>query len=157
MDSLTHLILSLAGGYLLACGLRLKLRPQTIPALGAASLLIDVDHLLPHFGIAHTLVLHNVFVVLAAAALVGYFSRKEWGVIFFVMLMGHLFFDMNSGIYGAPLFYPLAKTGFLIPDGWEVWLFNDQRYTVVSKAGISLAAYAGLIAAVILSSSRKGA
>jgi len=127
----------------LVCGLRLRLRPWVVPALAAASLLIDVDHLPPHFGIVHRLVLHNVFFLVFAGAAVGLSFGRSAGLVFGYMLFGHLLFDMVAGLYGVPLLWPLSGADFILPESWEVWLFGDPSYTVVSRVGLALAAYFG--------------
>jgi len=157
MDSLTHLMLSLAGGYLLAFGLGIKSRPYLVPAGALASLLIDVDHIPAHFGVAHTLALHNLPFVLVAGAFIGVLFGLEAGLVACAMLSGHLLLDMNTGLYGIPVFYPLSKASVMIPESWELWLFSDPSYTVVSRTGIALAAYLGLIALIIFFFSRRAA
>ena len=147
--------MSLAGGYLLAYGLGAKLKPYVVPLAALISLLIDVDHLPAHFDVAHTLVLHNLAFVLFAAIIMRILLGWEIGLITGIMLFGHLLLDMNLGLYGIPVFYPLSKMSFMIPESWEVWLFNDQSYTVISRTGIALAAYFGLISLVIFFSSRR--
>jgi membrane-bound metal-dependent hydrolase YbcI (DUF457 family) len=145
MDPLTHVILSLAGGYLLACGLNLKVEYYTVPLLAVASTLIDVDHLLPVRNITDTLILHNIATVVLATLILRLFSGWNNAVILFIMLVGHLLLDMNTGIYGIPLFYPLSTGTYLIPKGWEIWFLDDSRLTFVSRTGIALSLYFGLI------------
>ena len=156
MDSLTHLVLALAGGYVLVLGRGVRLRPHVVPAAALASLLIDVDHIPPHFGVAHTLVLHNLAFVLVVAALTRLLPGLEIGLLACVMLVGHLLMDMVYGLYGIPLFYPLSAAGVMIPKAWEIWLFGDESYAVVSRTGIGLAIYAAFTSAFILAPGRRG-
>ncbi|MFH0862731.1 MAG: hypothetical protein V1875_06865 [Candidatus Altiarchaeota archaeon] len=125
-------------------GLRLRVGPWVVPVLAAVSLLVDVDHLPPHFGFVHRLVLHNVFFLLFAGAAVGLLLGRGVGLVFAYMLLGHLLFDMVGGMYGVPLMWPLSRADFILPESWEVWLFGDPSYTVVSRMGLAMAAYFGI-------------
>jgi hypothetical protein len=141
MDPLTHLIISLAAGYLISMNLGMRLGRFTIPILATASILIDVDHLILPLGVSGTLVLHNFLAVVALAILMRWAFGFEHALLFGCMLVGHLILDMNTGVYGIPFLYPLAGWEIMIPRWAEVFLFNDPRYTLISRTGLGLAAY----------------
>lgn len=147
MDTLSHLIFSLAGGYLTAYAAKMKVKAHTVPLLAVASLLIDVDHMLPHLGVTSTLLLHNIAFTALAAYIAYRFIGHDAGVLSAVMLAGHLLLDMNTGIYGIPLLYPITSQLYLIPSTWEFYVFGDPRYTIISRTGIALLLYGAFIAA----------
>jgi membrane-bound metal-dependent hydrolase YbcI (DUF457 family) len=156
MDPVTHFIVSLAAGYLLVLGLGLRIRSYTVPLLGTLALFIDVDHLLPVAGITKTLIFHNIAAVLLAALVVWRIGGRGPAIIFSSMLVGHILLDMNTGIYGVPLLFPLSTTKYLVPDSWEIWLFNDSRYTLLSRTGISLIIYSAYLVGAYLVFRRRG-
>ncbi|MFC2162147.1 metal-dependent hydrolase [Candidatus Altiarchaeota archaeon] len=157
MDPLTHLLLSLAGGYLLAYGLKLRLHRLTIPVLSLSSLAIDVDHVLPIFDVSKALIFHNLVAIAIFSAVLWLATGWKNGLVLLVMLFGHLVMDMNTGIYGIPLLYPLSSATYLIPESWEVRLMNESSLTVISRTGISLSLYMGFIAGIILAGRRMQA
>jgi hypothetical protein len=156
MDPVTHYIVSLAAGYLLVSSLGLKVRRYTVPLLAALALLIDVDHLLPAAGITKNLIFHNIAAVLLAALVVWRIGGRGPAILFSSMLVGHLLFDMNTGMYGVPLLYPLSTVKYMVPHRWEIWLFHDSQYTILSTTGISLAIYSIYMFGVFLIFRRRG-
>ncbi len=147
MDSLSHLMLAFGGGLLFVLWSKAKIRHYEVAAFAIASTFIDVDHLLPHYGLANTLLLHNLVVAALLSVVTALLFGRARGALASVMLAGHLLFDMVSGLYGIPLLYPLSETTYLIPEAWELWLFGDPSYTVASRTGIALSAYAAVVAA----------
>ena len=149
MESLSHFMLSLVGVMLWYYAVKEKPKWYIIPLLVSITVLIDIDHLLPKYEITKILIFHNLISITAVAVAVGMFIKKSYGILLWILLFGHLLMDMNNGIYGVPLFYPILKTTYLIPDSWSLYLFNDESYPVITKVGISLTIYFGLILAYI--------
>ncbi len=149
MDSLSHLALACAGGYLLYFGMKLKLKGWQVLTLIGLSIIIDIDHLLPKFGIAKTLVFHNLATVCIIAIVAWKLFGKDGALVASVLLFGHILMDTNSGIYGVPFFYPLSRADFLIPTWMEVHMFGDPRYPLITTLGISLAVYFGAIIGLV--------
>ena len=155
MDALFHFTFSLAGGFLLACGLNKRYSAPAIVFLSALSLAPDLEHVI---GCGDILMLHNIFIPLAVLLL--YFPLKragpyahwaDYAIILAVMLFGHLCMDMVQGLYGIPLLYPLSEKPYLIPEGWEVYLGGDRTKPIVSTYGIGAAMYFSAIGLAAIS------
>jgi hypothetical protein len=155
MDPLTHFIIASAAGYILAGAAGMRIRGYMVPVLAVLALFIDVDHLLPLIGVTRTLVLHNIAFVAAAGLIVYGFAGRDAGIIFSTMLAGHLLFDMNSGIYGIPIAYPLSGRLFLIPKEWELGLFGYSSYPLISRTGLAATFYSIYVLAAIHLSKRR--
>lgn len=149
MDTLSHLIFSLAGGYMLKKGLMLDSSNLSIFLLALASVSIDVDHSLTFLGLTDTFLLHNLLMVAVFTIITFIAFGGEKALLISTMLYGHMLMDMNTGIYGIPLIYPLSSREFIIPPAWEIVLLGDTRNPVVSRTGISLTLYFGLIGLLI--------
>ena len=151
MDALYHFILALAGGFLLAEGLKMNYNPWQIFAVSILSMVPDIQHLTVYIGIKG-IELHGIFIILLP--LLAYFllivfkrNKKEdkYLIILAVLLFGHILMDTVSGENGVPLFYPFSRTSYLMPENWNIYLFNDLEKPLASTYGIGLALYFGVI------------
>ena len=173
MDSLTHLILSLTGGYILLKGLNGKVNLYALSLIAVAALFIDIDHIFNRF-FSNTLSLHSVYVILLLSiplfilALTSQYGSKNtkdtsrtlfvYLLIFTVFLVGHMLFDMIDG-QGIPLFYPFSKTNYLLPQV-GICLRGDNMPTlikgdsfsdcIIAPFGTAFLAYYGLICSIIV-------
>ena len=165
MDTLTHLALSMTGGYFLLKGLNVKGPAYALPLLAVASVLIDVDNIFPRFfpGI---LGLHSIYVFAAllvpfiAFGLASLYTGKGQALSAYflalaLMIAGHLLFDMVNG-QGIPFFYPFSKANYLIPQrgvclGGGHWTVVREAFSecLIAPMGIAFFAYYGLITALI--------
>jgi len=154
MDTLSHFVLALLGGYALVKGLGQKHGLLPLAALAFLSVLIDADHFW-----FRRLDMHNVFVVgfLALSAIAFSFLKKarlrDYAAILAVMVCGHLLIDMGYG-QGVALFYPLTRGIYALPQVGVEMTSALQVHTgdidklsevVISPMGVALSAYAGVI------------
>ncbi len=145
MDSLFHFVLSLAGGFVFLELLKVKYQPWHLVAISFVSLFIDIQHLFEAFNIP--VIFHAFYFALIPLAAAAYFRSAKQPRLFFysialsLMLFGHLFADMISGMYGVPLLYPLSHTLFMLPAG--LVFFGSSP--VIGSAGIAMALYFALI------------
>ena len=154
MDALFHIILALAGGYMLAKGMNFRHNIGILLILSILSLFYtDMDHFIG----AKIPIFHNIFmtilmpaIILVILYLVGMKRLREYLLILIVMLFGHLLYDMVHGIYGIPLFYPFSDQLYLMPANWETTLPWDQTAPLISRLGIASTIYFGGIFLIIL-------
>jgi hypothetical protein len=152
MDALYHFVLALAGGYILAKGLRMRYRPGMLVLTALASMALDLDHFIRYFGINTQVSFHSLYIALIPLILYLYIKSEKpqsslggYLLILSVLIYGHLAMDMVKGMYGIPLFYPLSDKLFLIPERWEMYLFDDETKPLVTTEGIGLTLYFGFI------------
>lgn len=164
MDALFHFVFQLVGGYVLIKGLNARFNIFILIFLAFCSLLVDVEHVLPHLAsiippldFLDHIKFHTIFIVFIPLLILSvlYFIKKGTGELysyllaFSVMLLGHLIADMITGMYGIPLFYPFSDTLYMIPKSWEVPFFGDPYMFIVSTYGIAMLIYFGGIGAII--------
>jgi hypothetical protein len=155
MDSLSHLLISLAGGLLIIRFLKIKGGLWKVSVYAILSLLIDVDHILTFFGITKILLLHNLFAITLISAMVWLIRKNDEWLLLWSMLLGHLLMDMHTGVYGIPILLPLSTHNFLIPAFLELWFLGDPSYPIVSKTGIAFFLYGLILAIIAFASYRK--
>jgi hypothetical protein len=170
MDSLTHLVLSLSGGYILLKGLNGRVNIYALSLVAFASLFIDLDHIFNRF-FSHMLYLHSVYVfILLLPPLLALLLSSRYGgmkragrtlfvylLAFTVFLAGHMLFDMIDG-QGIPVLYPFSKANYVLPQagiclkgGHIPSLITGDSFTecIIAPMGIAFLAYYGLIFFII--------
>jgi len=170
MDTVFHIVLALAGGYILVKGLGVCYKLWVLVLLAFLSLSLDVLSVIQYFiyvlfdiGTGSLPLSHNIFLVIVIPlifSIIIYIQKNKklqvYTLVFMVMLISHLLVDMITiqvggcayNLYGIPLFYPLSKTLYLIPD-WRMDLLEGSNDQLISSPGIALALYLGIIALMI--------
>ena len=153
MDALFHIVLALAGGYMLAKGMDFRYDARILFILPILSLLYtDLDHFIgakiPIFhNIFLTILIPSIFLILLYS--IGMKRIATYILMLIVMLFGHLLYDMVTGLYGIPLFYPLSDRLYLMPGSWETTLPWDSTSPLITRLGIASMIYFGLIFLII--------
>ena len=141
MDTLFHILLALAGGYILVKGLGVCYKFWVLLILAFLSLSPDALSVIQYLiyvsfdiGTGNLPSSHNIFLVIVTPLIFSiiFYIRKNkklqvYTLVFMVMLISHLLVDMITiqvegcayNLYGIPLFYPLSETLYLIPD-WRI-------------------------------------
>jgi len=142
-------MISLSGGYILLKALN-QYDTRILMLLSIFSLLPDLDHFIGQkIPILHNL---SIILLLLAASIILYKKKQithaNYLITLTVMLTGHLLMDMVGGLYGIPLLYPLNSELILMPAGWDKTLPWDDTSNIISRLGIAMLLYYGLVFSV---------
>ncbi len=166
MDSFSHSVLNVVGGYVFLKGAGLRFKTWHLFLLLPLSMLMDLDHVLSYYRLepfrqqflgSLPSPMHNIFLILtvctALYAFMSLFSRQSrhtYTLALMVMMFGSLIFDMVGGMYGVPLFFPLSEKLYQIPSWWR--FFPVGHSYAIEPLGIALFIYfsvVGLSAALV--------
>ncbi|MFH1721942.1 MAG: metal-dependent hydrolase [Candidatus Altiarchaeota archaeon] len=165
MDLLFHFLANILACVLVNHGLEMKLKFRTLILFSIVALLIDIDHLLLYTGYSildeglNTSVLHNIFFLFGIVVLIYFLASRVFLVknekainisaLFFILLSGHMLFDMIFGRYGVPLFYPLTNRLYVIPRFFEISIGKRFEFPLTTRSSVAWMLYLSLIAIVI--------